>query len=118
MDATKLQSDLAQSNPLAGAAATMMSAMPLVEPVVEFKADGTCQAAISALGNTTSLAGRWRLVRSDGGKLVIAIQMDDESTERELSVQVIDEDHLEMPLPTNVAALGNKSVPFVRVKPK
>lgn len=115
LDSSKLQADLSQQGSVA---AKLLPLMSLVQPTIEFKADGSCQATVGGLGSSSSVGGKWRLVRQEGGKLVIAVHMDDEASEREISVLIADDDHIEMPLPSQVGGLGSKTVPFVRVKPK
>lgn len=98
--------------------AKLVPLMSLAAPTLEFKPDGTCQAKIGGLGGASSIAGQWRAVSREGNKLVVALQMDDEASEREITVTIVDDNHLEMPLPSQVAGLGSKSVPFERVKSK
>lgn len=115
LDTTKLQTDLAQQGPLM---AKLVPLMSLAAPTLEFKPDGTCQAKIGGLGGGSSASGTWRAVSREGNKLIVALKMDDETTEREISITVVDDNHLEMPLPSQVAGLGSKSVPFVRAPSK
>lgn len=115
IDTPKLQASLNgdKNNPLAGMASGIMS---MFKVSLEFKADGTCSAAASMLGQTKSNAGTWRFVKSDGDSIVIAAKMDDRTAEQEVRVRFIDDDHVEMAPPVS-GTEANRSLPFVRVKP-
>jgi len=118
VDTTKLKANLgaAKDNPLAGLAAGFLAMMDVN---MEFKADGTCSVAVSALGQSKTVAGKWRFVKAEGDEIVIAVKMDDKPEEREMRVKFVDDDHLEMLPPVDAAsAAGGQTMPFIRVKPK
>jgi hypothetical protein len=68
------------------------------------------------LGQSASTAGKWQFLRREGDSLVLNIQMDSAAAGRELKVKLIDDEHLEMPLPGSPAGASGQAVPFVRVK--
>jgi hypothetical protein len=102
-------------NPFGALAAGMMS---LVQVGAEFKADGTCSVSSSLLGRQISKPGKWRYDRTEGNVLVLMIQMEGDSAEREVRVGFSDPDHLEM-VPPGVTdnKLADRKLPFKRVKP-
>ena len=73
-------------NPLAAAMAAGMQAMFKVD--AEFKADGTCSASGTLFGQTFSKQGKWRYEKSDGGALVLQVQMDGDTTEARVAGQL------------------------------
>jgi hypothetical protein len=118
VDTTQLQAKLGETkgNPLGGMGASMLA---MFDFSIEFKSDGTCSAKVSILGQSNTVAGKWRFVKQDGDALVIAIKMDDKPDEREVRVRFSDNDHLEMEPPVSTGPAGEgKTLTFVRVKPK
>ena len=104
------------SSKLQGGAAKLLS-LTGSKVQLEFKADGTCSATAGILGQSRTYPGQWRFVKKDGNALVINVKMEGDAEERELRVTLTDDDHLEMPLPVQVAGLGDQKVPLIRVKP-
>ncbi len=112
VDTNQIQADVEKSgNPLAGALASMMS---LVKIEAEFMSDGTCTIGGSMLGQSNSVAAKWRYVKSEGNVLVLMLKPDQGTDEKELRVNFLDNDHFEMVPPSG--SVGGEKMPFKRVK--
>jgi hypothetical protein len=112
VDFGQVQSQIEGSgNPLAAMAAGMMS---MFKMQAEFKADGVLNMSISALGQSKSVAGRWRYLKNEGEVLVLMVQMEKEAREQELRVHFTDRDHFEMVPPVSADGGEKRALPFVR----
>jgi len=100
-------------NPLAAMAASMMSSVKLQ---LEFKSDGVLNITGSFFGQSNTSSGKWRYVKTDGSTLVLMVKAKDTDTERELRVNFLDNDNLEMVPPEGAPSQGNQKLPFKRVK--
>lgn len=115
MDKTK--ESLAQSgNPFGAFASMMIGSMSLS---VEFQADGKFSFGGTFMGQSNSVPGTWRYVKSDGDALVLMIKMDNASAEKEIQVKFTDNDHFEMAPPVDEGTPmpgGQQQLTFVRAK--
>ncbi len=94
-------------------ASSMMSSVKLQ---TEFKSDGTCNVTGSFFGQSQTTSGTWRYAKTDGEALVLMVKAAGTETEKELRVNFIDNDNLEMVPPAGAPAEAGQKLPFKRVK--
>jgi len=87
-----------------------MSKVLQVRAELEFKADQTWKWELSAIGNTQSMSGTWRYVKTEGDTLVLAAKSSG-GEEQEFKLKFVDKDHIEAS-----GLMGNQSFPLKRKK--
>ena len=116
MDTQKSTAALAGSGPMAAMLSAMTSQLKME---IDFKADGKWSLQFSMPGTSTQSNGTWRFVKQDGQTLTLAVKAENETTEREMLVKMLDDNNIElMPPGIEAGPAAGKTMPMRRVVKK
>jgi len=115
LDTSTVTNELSGGNQ---ALAALMNSVQALSMDIEFKGDGNVIVTGSVLGQSRTVNGAWRYVKSEGDSLVLMMKAQNDPAEREFRVRLIGPDRMEMVPPSWISNTTTKPMTFVRVVPK
>lgn len=112
LDKDKGAAALVGNGPMAAVFSTMASQFKME---LEFKADGTWALQLSMPGTSTQSKGTWRFVKQEGQTLHLLMKANDQASEQEVQVQLVDDNNIELAPPgLTEGPMAGKTIPLRR----